>query len=186
MADLILPPSLTGKKELIKVQRELESLSEKMVQAHVVSEQLGKETPLPALTDTTSELASLNHLTLDKKTISLLIKVLQQLRESAPTLRISFAVEPDRQSIAKIVSWFRKEVGSEVLLQVGIQPSIAGGCIVQTPGNRYDFSLRKHILGGTDKFKAVLAKEVFQHEQNAGPQVQAQPQTEPQPQGESA
>jgi len=163
VAELLLPISLTGKKELIKVQRELESLSEAMIATKVSNKELGQPRPLPTLSDVTSELVSANEIVLDSKSVPELIKQLQAIRDRAPMLRVSFAVEPDRASIAKIVSWFRKEINPGLLLQVGIQPSIAGGCVVQTPGNRYDFSLRKHILGSTDKFKAVLAKEVFGH-----------------------
>jgi len=165
MANLVLPVSLTGKKELIKVQRELEAMSEQMIASRVVAKETGKDRTVAPLSDTASELLTLNKIESDSKSIAGLINQLQTIRDKAPMLRVSFAVEPDRASIAKIVSWFRTEVSPGLLLQIGIQPSIAGGCVVQTPGNRYDFSLRKHILGSTDKFKAVLAKEVFKHDE---------------------
>lgn len=161
MAQLILPISLTGKKELIKVQREFELLSEQLIESKVAAREVGQKRQVTAISDVANELMVLNKITLSQQTLPALNKELQKIRDTAPLLRVSFAVEPDRESISKIVSWFRKEVNPNLLLQVGIQPSIAGGCIVQTPGNRYDFSLRRHILESTDKFKAVLARDVF-------------------------
>jgi F0F1-type ATP synthase delta subunit len=174
MSELALPLTLTGKKELVQVQRELETLIEQMIADRVVKNELGQRRPLSPLSSIANELITLNGIAVDSKAIADLIKQLQTIRDSAPMLRLSFASEPDRESIVKIVSWFRKEIYPGLLLQIGIQPTIVGGCIVQTPGNRYDFSLRRHILGSTDKFRAILAKEVFGHNQPVAAPVQTQ------------
>lgn len=182
MSKLLFPTSLASKKELIKVQRELESLRDAMIATNVSNKTLGKPRPLPALSDTANELIRTNNITLDSKSIVPLIQLLQEARDKSPVLRVAFAVEPDGESMSKLVSWFRKEIDPELLLQVGIQPTIAGGCIVQTISNRYDFSLRKQILGSTDKFRAVLAKEVFGRDDSAVPQAdQAQGQQSEKP-----
>ncbi len=179
MADLILPVSLTGKKELIKVQRELEALSEQMIQARVVNKETGKTKSLPALSDLANELIVANKVMMDSASVTKLIEELGAMRDAAPSLRISFASEPDNAVKQKIVSWFRKEIDPNLLIQVGIQPSIAGGCIVNTNGNRYDFSLRKNILGSTDKFREVLSKKVGEKAEEALPVSVAEGATEP-------
>jgi hypothetical protein len=47
--------------------------------------------------------------------------------------------------MAKLVGWFRANVHPHVLVQVGLQPNIAAGCVVRTTNKVFDLSLRNHF-----------------------------------------
>ena len=67
---------------------------------------------------------------------------LKNLIEQAPTLHISFATDPSASFTAKIVGWLRANIHPLVLVQLGLQPSIAAGCVVRTTNKVFDLSLR--------------------------------------------
>jgi hypothetical protein len=58
---------------------------------------------------------------------------------------MSFASDPSAVFTVKIVIWLRTNIHPYLLLQVGLEPRIAAGCIVRTPNKQYDFSLRRHF-----------------------------------------
>jgi F0F1-type ATP synthase delta subunit len=61
-------------------------------------------------------------------------------------LHISFAAEPSTQALEKILVWFRANIHPQALLQVGLQPTIAAGCVLRTPNKVFDMSLRNHLI----------------------------------------
>ena len=73
------------------------------------------------------------------------VELLQRILKEAPVVHISFATDPSSAFVTKIVSWFRQNIHPLVLVQVGLQPSIAAGCVVRTANHQYDLSLRKHF-----------------------------------------
>jgi F0F1-type ATP synthase delta subunit len=54
----------------------------------------------------------------------------------------------------KIVTWWRENIDPFVLVEIGLQPNIAAGCLVRTSNRQYDFSLRRRLQAK----KADLAK----------------------------
>ena len=69
---------------------------------------------------------------------------------------MAFAGEPDQESLEKLISWFRKETHPHIFIQVGIQPMLAGGVILRTPKNRYDFSIRTALLSNVSKLPTAI------------------------------
>ncbi len=67
---------------------------------------------------------------------------LQFVRRTAPIVQISFASEPSKQALRALVNWFRENGHPNTLISVGIQPNIAGGCVVRTSSKEFDFSLQ--------------------------------------------
>jgi hypothetical protein len=74
-----------------------------------------------------------------------LTKLFVELKKSAPVLTMSFASDPPPAVVQKLIFWLRREVHPLVLLQIGLQPSIAAGCVLRTPNHYFDFSLRRHF-----------------------------------------
>jgi F0F1-type ATP synthase delta subunit len=70
---------------------------------------------------------------------------LRNLHDQAPTVHISFASEPSFTALQKIVVWLRQNIEADILVRVGIQPSLVAGCTVRTTNRYFDFSLRKHL-----------------------------------------
>lgn len=81
-----------------------------------------------------------------------LVSQLQKLTKEAPVIHVSFATEPPAKIVESILAWLRQNIHPHVLLQVGLQPSIAAGCILRTQNKVFDMSLRRHL----DKEKDYL------------------------------
>ncbi len=78
-------------------------------------------------------------------TLQSLKQALTSVYQKAPVIHLSFAADPSPEFLERMVGWFRKEVNSYVLLQIGLQPSIAAGCIIRTPSKYFDLTMRKRF-----------------------------------------
>jgi F0F1-type ATP synthase delta subunit len=114
-----------------------------------------KYTPI---SDQLRELAIVNQIDLrDQSACERLIEDLQQLKSDAPSVHISFPVEPSREALDKLIDWLRAEIDQTIVISVGLQPSIAVGVVVRTPNHQFDFSLRKHLENSREKLKEAIA-----------------------------
>lgn len=171
MADAILTPLLTSPSDLKRARRELEELDEFLHQASL--RQGGKAVKMPATSRILDDLAGESDLNLLKKTDrDRLRKFLTLLIEKAPVLHMSFASEPSAKSLNELITWLRHNIHPQIVVSVGLQPSIAAGCILRTPNRQFDFSLRKSLDNQTAVFVSNL---------RAGDDWKPQPQAEAQP-----
>lgn len=154
--ELILPTTMAGKRDIVRVQRDIEKLLEERLQSDIAQKQGGEARKVNPPTPIVKYLFQSNKIEMTNENLQRVDQYLESVRQNAPTIRIAFASEPDKEVTQKIVKWFRTSVDKRVLIQIGIQPIIAGGCVVQTPMKRYDFSLRQHLLNSTDKFTEVM------------------------------
>lgn len=158
MANATLTPLIASVSDLRRVRRELEALDEFLHAASL--RQGGKEVKLPATSRLLEDVAADSGLSLLKKTDrDRLRKFLTLLIQKAPVIHMSFASEPSAKAMATLVDWLRTNIHPQIVVSVGIQPSIAAGCIVRTPNHQYDFSLRQALDMKTDVFTANLRKE---------------------------
>lgn len=74
-----------------------------------------------------------------------LIQQLNLVRKTAPVAQITFANEPNRSTLMMLIKWFRENGHPNTLISVGVQPEIAGGCIVRTQTKTFDFSFAKKL-----------------------------------------
>jgi F0F1-type ATP synthase delta subunit len=82
---------------------------------------------------------------LEEKDRKQLAEELDKVIGQAPLLHISFAAEPSPKALEKILLWFRANIHPQALLQVGLQPTIAAGCVVRTSNKVFDMSMRSHL-----------------------------------------
>jgi F0F1-type ATP synthase delta subunit len=146
MADkkFILPLSIIGSADVRRLLRELKTIDDYLNQAAIRGS--GMKVALPKVSKSLQDLADDNkHNLLYVDDRKVLRTQLETLEEKAPVIHMSFASEPSGTFINKMITWLRREIHPEVLLQVGLQPTIAAGCIVRTPSKYYDFSLRKQF-----------------------------------------
>lgn len=140
---LALPTLVFGTVEVHRLQRELEALEEFMQQAALRNKQAKTQPDLPRVSRLLDALASENHRNLlqpqDRKELA---AFLQHVATEAPTIHMSFATDPSAAFTAKVVGWLRSNIHPLVMLQLGLQPSIAAGCIVRTSNRQFDLSLR--------------------------------------------
>jgi F0F1-type ATP synthase delta subunit len=151
-----LPPIVVGKSDLTRLRRELESLEEYLHQAA-----LRKESPetlkLPKTSRLLDEFTQLNKFNLLHRADHERAKMLlEQTATKAPQLHVSFSVEPSSAFMAKLVTWMRQNIHPQALVQVGLQPSIAAGCIVRTANKQFDLSLRQSF----ENHKGLLTEQL--------------------------
>lgn len=141
---VVLPLSVITVIDLARVGRELTDVDEFMLQASL--RKPGTPMNLPRLSKLLDDTASANKLNLlEEKDRKALINALSYVKEHAPRLHISFSAEPNAQFVTKIADYIRKNIHSLALIQIGVQPTIAAGCIFRTPNKQFDLSLRQHL-----------------------------------------
>ena len=138
---LILPTLVFGTTEVRRLIRELESYGEAMRQA-----ELSKQESIARMSRLLQALADENRLDFgraeDRQTMQAFLKT---IITSAPVVHMSFATDPSSAVMAKLVGWFRTNVDPHVLVQVGLQPNIAAGCVIRTTNKVFDLSLRNNF-----------------------------------------
>ena len=153
--ELNLPTAISTRHDLAHVYRELRNFYDMMIQSVMRHENPVK---YPPISDSLRQLAIANQLDLrDERTCEQLIEKLGQLKSNAPSIHISFPVEPSREALDKLIGWLRTEVDKSIVISVGLQPSIAVGIVVRTPNRQFDFSLRKHLENSREKLKEAIS-----------------------------
>ena len=151
---LRLPVSLLSRGDTVHLSRELEMLDEKLVQAKHRSDEAVSS---PHLSQPLEELSHLNQLDLaNPLSRQRLQAFLKELKTEAPVIHMSFATEPSSVVSEKLITWLRAEIHPLILLNIGLQPSIAAGCIVRTRSKYFDFSMRQHLLEHRSELMARL------------------------------
>lgn len=139
---LTLPLTVVSLIDLGRLQRELEAVELFLAQA--TARQPGKSISLPRTTHNLDAICELNKLNLlveaDRTRLGSFLK---NVRAHAPQVHISFASDPSAAFLQKVISWFRTGIHPLTILQVGLQPTIAAGCVLRTNSKYFDLSLRK-------------------------------------------
>ena len=154
---LKLPILVFGVVEVRRLKRELESLEDYMSQAAIRTP--GKQAALPRLSRLLDALAAENHLNLLQPAHRAALKTfLMSTERTAPKVHISFAADPSSAFTAKMVAWLRAHIAPDTLLDVGLQPTIAAGCIVRTANKVFDLSLRNRFADADGLLMDALEK----------------------------
>lgn len=153
--ELSLPTTVITVTDVKRLLREAKNAQEFMHQASL--RKPGSYMKLPSsslLLDKICEENGLSLLKADDR--DRLLAELKKIDERAPVMHLSFASSPSDSFLQKIVSWFRKEIHPHTILQIGLQPSIAGGCTLRTRSKYFDFSLRQYL----NQHQATLISEI--------------------------
>lgn len=144
-----LPLQIIGQVEVGRLLRELDALETFLTQSEV--REPGSKMTLPRTSKNLESLAEEKELNLlrsdDRKAMK---DFLQDVHLHAPVVHMSFVADPSVAFLQKIAAWFRKEIHPNVLIKVGLQPSIAAGCTVRTTNKYFDFSLRRNLNENRD------------------------------------
>lgn len=73
------------------------------------------------------------------------LKLLRNHLTSLPQINLRIAFFPEEGTISKISQWLEKEIGKKIILDLNVDPRIAGGAIIEYKGKIIDFSLIKEI-----------------------------------------
>ncbi|HET9174666.1 MAG TPA: hypothetical protein VFN56_05330 [Candidatus Saccharimonadales bacterium] len=140
-----LPLLVVGPADVLRLTRELEALDEYLHQASL--RKGGDEAAkLPRTSRALDDFALTNDLNMlhadDRKQGK---EFLMSVEGHSPVVTMSFAVDPSSAFIGKIITWLRQNVHPQLLLRVGLQPTIGAGCTLRTANHYFDFSLRQHF-----------------------------------------
>lgn len=163
----VLPTIVFGVVEVHRLLRELEALDGYFQQNTVRGVKTRKDL-LPKVSRMLDTLATENNCNLlMAPERMLLVQFLQAVDRQAPRVHISLASDPSAAFTAKIVQWFRGSVHRAILVQIGLQPTIAAGCIVRTTNKSFDFSLRQHF----DEHRGMLLQAIENEGKAPAPEV---------------
>lgn len=142
--ELKLPNGLVSKGDAARLRRQLGMLNDALVGANYRHQDTGAQ--IQQATPLLAELAVLNSLDLkNQEHRDKLAVQLDDLSNRAPSLHISFTAEPAPAALERILVWMRGSLHPQILLQVGLQPNIAAGCVLRTPNHILDMSLRETL-----------------------------------------
>lgn len=140
---LVLPSTIVSRVDVTRLAREVESMVGYLEQkSHNPDSKLMQ----PPTTDSLKAMVRANDLDMaETKDRQRLYSFLTALKTDAPRIHMSFAVEAPVDFTAKLVDWLRSEIHPLILLDIGLQPSIAAGCIIRTTNKIIDCSMRQHL-----------------------------------------
>ena len=76
--------------------------------------------------------------------------------KQAPVFDVILPTYPHDSFLKEVVSWFRREIHANSLLDVSVRRSIGGGLVLRSKNRLFDMSLRPKILDAKDKIPEVL------------------------------
>ncbi len=163
MADTIdvkdmLPTSIVTPGDVRRLRREIESIDEFLTQS--AHRQGGDSVKMPQTSRLLEEIVGLHDVNLlHKSQREKLLKYLASILEASPVMNFSFASDPSPVFTSNLLSWLRNNIHPQVLIKIGLQPSIAVGCTVRTVSKSYDFSLRQAFEAQRPNLIKVLKSE---------------------------
>lgn len=159
MKELNLPILVMSPVDVARLRRELTALDDFLNQERIRAP--GAAMHLPRTSRLFEEFASLNHLNwLNSEDRNRAAQFLDYLKEKGVSIHISFASDPSAAFMKQLLTWLRGNIHPQLLVRVGLQPTLAAGCIVRTKNRVFDFSLRQRFYDN----KPLLIKQLEQHE----------------------
>ncbi|HSX43205.1 MAG TPA: hypothetical protein VLF59_03905 [Candidatus Saccharimonadales bacterium] len=174
----IFPPALITRADLARLVREVEAIDNELESQKARNRTTGKTGyRVPNLSKSLGDFVDLNKVDFanDQKRMHLK-EQLNILKDKAPIMHMTFAVEADPGSLQYLVQYLRTQVHPQTLLSVGLQPALIGGAYVRTPNHIHDFTLRARLAENRD----LIGKELKSFS-NVIPVVEAPAEEAPAP-----
>lgn len=157
VADYILPPTLVGHADVARLIREVEFADNELQAQKVRGEKTGAH--LPVMSQTLSDFLEANKIDAsDGPALRELKTRLQQLKDHAPVIHMTFAVAADPESLQQLAAWLRQEVHPQALVTAGLQPALVAGVYMRTPNQVHDFTIRAQLAGKRDIITSELER----------------------------
>lgn len=156
-ADFVLPPSVVTKVDVSRLVSEAERVDNELTTAAVRASAGTPAQGTPTASEQLITFLQQNQLNMnDSLQRTAIIKQLRKLKDSAPVIHMTFAVEADRESLMQLAQWLRTSVHPQAVIAVGLQPALIAGVYLRTPNHVKDLSLRAMLDGGHD----ILVKDL--------------------------
>lgn len=160
-ATYLVPAQVVQRQDVAHLLDEVEKISNILTEQEV-RQKTGEEIhDTPVLSEALSAFLDQNHFSLidplmESQQRTELIQQLRLLKEKAPVIHMTFAVEADKESLEQLVLWFRQEIHPQALLSVGIQPALVAGTYVRTPNKVHDWSLRGRLIAQREQLETEI------------------------------
>ncbi|HEU0266612.1 MAG TPA: hypothetical protein VFQ70_03220 [Candidatus Saccharimonadaceae bacterium] len=152
-----LPPSIVTKADVSRFLSEIERVDGALTTSTVRSKVSGEKAEPLVIAANVTDFLALNQLSLDdSRARTALIHDLRYLKDHVPVLHMTFATEADGESLETIITWVRREIDPNAVIEVGLQPDLIAGVYVRTPNHIHDLSARSLLKGGHE----LLVKEL--------------------------
>jgi len=147
----VLPAALIGRADLARLVREVESLDNDLESQKVRAQAAGTGYHLPTMSRSLSDFLDLNKINIaDDQTRMATKEQLRVLKDKAPIIHMTFAVDADPDFLQQLVTYLRANIHPQTLVSVGLQPSLVGGVYMRTPNHVHDFSIRSLLQNKRD------------------------------------
>lgn len=154
--ELKLPLDIVSRVDINRVMRELDQLEPQFIGAKAATSQSAK----PRVSVQLNNLAQENSIDLsDSNKRSQLREILKNIGQSAPSLHVSFASEAPLDVVQSILVWLRANIHPQVMLQIGLQPNLAAGCVLRTPNRLFDLSMRSYLKSQEGYLVQLIARK---------------------------
>lgn len=136
---LALPDTVVTKADVARLIRDFDEYSQAVYMAEL------RDSQPPSVNYISPELQELLHdnqdsLHTDQARHELLDR-LRLFQRTASQIHVSFAAPPSIKVVQQLVTWFRQNVQPDIVMQIGVDPSIIGGCVVRTTNKVFSFSI---------------------------------------------
>lgn len=157
--EYLLPPALIGRADVARLEREVEAIDNDFETQKVRDHRDEEHYAIPNMSRGLTDFLTTNKVNItDAKERTSLKERLRVLKDKAPVVHVTFAVDADAEFLQELVNWMRTEIHPQSLLSVGLQPSLVGGMYMRTPNHVHDFSLREVLAEKRDILAGDLAK----------------------------
>ena len=153
-----LPPALITRADLARLVREIEGLDNELEAQKARNHATGQTGyHMPNLSQGMADFIELNKLNQADDQGRMHVKEqMKIMKNKAPIVHMTFAVEADPISLQQLVAYMRKELHPQTLLSVGLQPAIVGGVYMRTPNQVHDFSVRAKLAAS----RGIIEQEI--------------------------
>ena len=146
-----LPSALIGRADLARLVLEVETVDNDLESQRVRAGAEKSGYRMPTMSRSLSDFLDQNKVTItDDQTRMKLKEDLRTLKDTAPVMHMTFAVDADPDFLQELVQWLRKEIHPQALVSVGLQPGIVGGVYLRTPNHVHDFSIKAVLKNKRD------------------------------------
>jgi hypothetical protein len=158
---LNLQNEVTSLQDLKSVILEIEKCAGWLSQNQVKAKVSGKtEQKTPTISQAADDLIKQWHAgqPVTAKSLDELAKALKDFGSIAPRMTITLAAPAPATLKKELVGWCRKNLDPQILVDFKFNSTMLGGMAVQYGSHLYDWSFRRQILAGKDKFAEVLRR----------------------------
>lgn len=95
---------------------------------------------------------------LNQQILDNLVKSLKEYSKTSSTITVTLAAPATNDIKANLVSWFRKNIKSDILINFRFNSILLGGMVVSCGSHIFDWSFRRQILAAKGQFPGVLRR----------------------------